>query len=102
MKEKVKPIGRKIFFLLKINLIPFNFWSFVNFDVQFRMNLTKDPCKKYACLIQKCLKSNNYNEDYCIDAIENMKKCCIKWNYDSDVCDGFLKQLGFNGDNKQS
>uniref|UniRef100_T1KRN0 Cx9C motif-containing protein 4 n=1 Tax=Tetranychus urticae TaxID=32264 RepID=T1KRN0_TETUR len=61
---------------------------------------SKDPCKKYACLIQTCLKSNNFNEEACAYAIDDMKDCCRTWNFRSDCCDGFLRELGFKSQNQ--
>ncbi|XP_077987444.1 cx9C motif-containing protein 4-like [Glandiceps talaboti] len=61
-----------------------------------------EPCKKYACEIQRCLKAHKYNETACRDVIRQMAKCCEKFGTeDSDCCSGFkhahgtyLKSLG--------
>jgi mature T-cell proliferation 1 neighbor protein len=53
----------------------------------------KDRCQKQACAIQDCLKKNNYNEAYCFDAIEYMRKCCAAWKHESLCCQGFLKDI---------
>lgn len=38
-----------------------------------------EPCKAQACLIQDCLKSNNYNEAKCTKVIDNLYLCCKKY-----------------------
>ncbi|ODQ83024.1 hypothetical protein BABINDRAFT_159498 [Babjeviella inositovora NRRL Y-12698] len=35
-----------------------------------------DPCKPQACLIQDCLKANNYNESKCTALIDLLYLCC--------------------------
>ncbi|KAI4470556.1 cx9c motif-containing protein 4 [Holotrichia oblita] len=50
---------------------------------------SKDPCKSFACKIQDCLKSHNYQESSCLEAIEDMKNCCKLWGEKSFVCGGF-------------
>ena len=52
---------------------------------------TIEPCKKYACAIQKCLESNNYNQDKCEYAIEAMRKCCANLTTYSYICEGMVK-----------
>ena len=45
-------------------------------------NLTEiDPCKKFACEWQDCLKRSDYQEEKCKGIIEKLKECCLK-NYD--------------------
>ena len=48
----------------------------------------KEPCQRFACAIQTCLKSNNYDETKCQKAIEDMKKCCDKLTTYSYICQG--------------
>ncbi|XP_071441585.1 cx9C motif-containing protein 4 [Hetaerina americana] len=54
-------------------------------------SIKKDPCKLYACRIQKCLKENKFNEESCKDVINEMQKCCDKWFDESLCCSGFKK-----------
>ncbi|XP_026481892.1 cx9C motif-containing protein 4 isoform X2 [Ctenocephalides felis] len=49
---------------------------------------SKDPCKANACMIQKCLSENNFQESACTDVIELMRLCCVKWGTKSFVCNG--------------
>ena len=51
----------------------------------------KEPCQKYACAIQSCLKAKNYDADKCQDVIEAMKSCCAKITTYSYICQGFNK-----------
>lgn len=53
---------------------------------------TKEPCKKYACAIQDCLRQNNYQESKCLEAIEAMKKCCRGLTTYSFICEGMLEK----------
>lgn len=48
-----------------------------------------DPCKKFACEIQKCLNENNYQEIRCTKAFEVMRQCCLKHKPISLVCEGY-------------
>ncbi|KAH8373746.1 hypothetical protein KR200_009182 [Drosophila serrata] len=48
----------------------------------------KDRCKPYACRIQDCLSKNNYQEDKCLDVLEDMRQCCLKWHKVSVCCSG--------------
>ncbi|KAH8384639.1 hypothetical protein KR093_003769 [Drosophila rubida] len=48
----------------------------------------KDPCKPYACRIQACLSENNYQEDRCVEVLEQMRICCLKWHAESLCCSG--------------
>ncbi|XP_044269913.1 cx9C motif-containing protein 4 [Tribolium madens] len=48
----------------------------------------KDPCKVFACRIQKCLEDNKFQESACQYAIEDLHNCCRKWKNQSLVCDG--------------
>ena len=57
----------------------------------------KDPCKKYACEIQKCLNSKNFQEGKCQEEIDRLKTCCRTWGRESICCSGFPElwpQLG--------
>jgi len=47
-----------------------------------------DPCKVNACKIQSCLSENKYQEDKCLEVLEDMRQCCIKWKSVSLCCDG--------------
>ncbi|XP_060612301.1 cx9C motif-containing protein 4 [Anolis sagrei] len=50
----------------------------------------KDPCQKYACEIQKCLQANNYVESKCEAAIQEMRKCCVRYPKGRSIsCSGF-------------
>ncbi|KRF97477.1 cx9C motif-containing protein 4 [Drosophila tropicalis] len=49
---------------------------------------SKDPCKVNACRIQKCLNENNYQEDKCVEVLEAMRQCCLKWHKESLCCSG--------------
>lgn len=73
---------------------------------------TFDPCKANACKIQACLKGkwryflkyflhiffnktifniileNHYQEDKCLEVLEEMRQCCIKWKSVSLCCEG--------------
>lgn len=71
--------------------------------------LRKDPCKKTACEIQKCLqgkccienvmkyvtnsvstKASNYQESACQLVIQQMLHCCKQWEHLHTVsCSGF-------------
>lgn len=53
--------------------------------------MSKDPCKRFACDIQKCLVENNYQEVRCERVFEAMRKCCIKYKPSSSslVCEGY-------------
>ncbi|KAH8305974.1 hypothetical protein KR018_007800 [Drosophila ironensis] len=48
----------------------------------------KDPCKPYACRIQACLDANHYQESKCLDVLEAMRHCCLKWHETSLCCSG--------------
>ena len=58
-----------------------------------------DPCRKYACEYQDCLKRWNLKESKCIHVIEKLKECChanyvLKANpfgRVSPTCSGFVK-----------
>ncbi|XP_043279299.1 cx9C motif-containing protein 4 [Venturia canescens] len=47
-----------------------------------------DPCKKYACKLQTCLKENVYQPSRCGAVIEELRQCCIKHSPESLVCEG--------------
>ncbi|XP_044730013.1 cx9C motif-containing protein 4 [Chrysoperla carnea] len=47
-----------------------------------------DPCKKFACRIQKCLQEHNFQEDRCQLEIEELRQCCVKWKSESICCSG--------------
>ncbi|KAF7996875.1 hypothetical protein HCN44_002521 [Aphidius gifuensis] len=49
-----------------------------------------DPCKKYACKLQTCLKDNVYQPSRCEKVIEELRQCCII-NSESLVCEGIDK-----------
>lgn len=51
-------------------------------------NTRKDRCKKEACRIQACLNENNYQEDKCLEVLEQMRICCLKWHKESLCCSG--------------
>ncbi|KAK7580324.1 hypothetical protein V9T40_000953 [Parthenolecanium corni] len=42
------------------------------------MSPPDNPCKKYACMIQKCLKENNFRDDKCLHFIELLENCCAE------------------------
>lgn len=48
----------------------------------------KDPCKKNACRIQDCLERNNFQEKFCLNVLEEMRQCCLKWHKESLCCTG--------------
>ena len=49
----------------------------------------RDPCQKYACELQVCLKNNNYQESKCQKALDRLVKCCTLWREESfKVCSG--------------
>ena len=51
----------------------------------------KEPCQRFACAIQVCLKNNNFDDNKCQAAIEDMRKCCEKLekqNIYSFICQG--------------
>lgn len=73
-----------------------------------------DPCKVNACKIQSCLRGkfeisescitsssfliffshlqfipeNSYQEEKCLEVLEEMRQCCIKWKSQSLCCSG--------------
>ncbi|XP_076383597.1 cx9C motif-containing protein 4 [Megalopta genalis] len=47
-----------------------------------------DPCKKFACKLQQCLKDNVYQPSRCDEVIEEIRQCCIKHKSHSIVCEG--------------
>ncbi|KZC07502.1 Mature T-cell proliferation 1 neighbor protein [Dufourea novaeangliae] len=49
---------------------------------------TTDPCKKFACKLQQCLKDNIYQPSRCQSIIEEIRQCCIIHKQNSTVCDG--------------
>ncbi|KAM3968819.1 cx9C motif-containing protein 4-like [Aphomia sociella] len=51
--------------------------------------MSKDPCKRFACEIQKCLIENNFQEVRCERVFEAMRQCCIKYKTSSFVCEGY-------------
>ncbi|XP_049882404.1 cx9C motif-containing protein 4 [Pectinophora gossypiella] len=51
--------------------------------------MSKDPCKRFACDIQKCLMENNFQEIRCDKVFEAMRQCCMKHKPVSLVCDGY-------------
>ncbi|KAL5022694.1 hypothetical protein ScPMuIL_001849 [Solemya velum] len=51
-----------------------------------------DPCLKVACIIQKCLQENRYQESACESVLQSMRLCCSKLgSIQSTSCSGFLK-----------
>uniref|UniRef100_UPI00358F84B7 cx9C motif-containing protein 4 isoform X4 n=1 Tax=Myxine glutinosa TaxID=7769 RepID=UPI00358F84B7 len=57
------------------------------------MSTKRDPCKKQACAIQKCLQENNFQQDRCGRAINEMIRCCAKLSQPSICCSGFRREL---------
>jgi len=53
----------------------------------------RDPCKKFACAIQHCLKAHQYQESLCQYQLDQMIHCCTKWTRKSASCAGFTKQV---------
>lgn len=53
--------------------------------------MPKDPCKKFACAIQRCLVENDFQEVRCDKVFEAMRQCCIKFKpiNVSLVCEGY-------------
>jgi len=49
---------------------------------------SKDPCKKFACRIQSCLEKNKFQENKCLEELEDMRQCCLKWYKESLCCSG--------------
>uniref|UniRef100_A0A8C6XTU2 Cx9C motif-containing protein 4 n=2 Tax=Elapidae TaxID=8602 RepID=A0A8C6XTU2_NAJNA len=50
----------------------------------------KDPCKKHACEIQKCLQANNYLESKCEAVFQEMRRCCAQYPKGVSLsCSGF-------------
>ncbi|XP_076620414.1 cx9C motif-containing protein 4 [Colletes latitarsis] len=47
-----------------------------------------DPCKKFACKLQQCLKDNVYQPSRCESVIEELRQCCILHKATSTVCEG--------------
>ncbi|KAH8301893.1 hypothetical protein KR044_000376 [Drosophila immigrans] len=48
----------------------------------------KDPCKSFASRIEACLQRNNFQEQKCLQVLEDMRQCCIKWHEESFCCNG--------------
>lgn len=48
-----------------------------------------DPCKKFACAIQKCLSEQSYQEVRCKHVFEEMRQCCLRYKPVSLVCEGY-------------
>ncbi|XP_075987546.1 cx9C motif-containing protein 4 [Anticarsia gemmatalis] len=51
--------------------------------------MSKDPCKKFACELQRCLVEKNYQEVRCKEVFEAMRQCCLKHKPISLVCEGY-------------
>lgn len=49
---------------------------------------TTDPCKPFACKLQKCLQDNVYQPSRCESVIEEIRQCCIKHAAESISCSG--------------
>jgi len=58
-----------------------------------------DPCQKYACKIQDCLQANNWQENKCQTAIENLRKCCERFQHLDQVCCRGIKLATNNNKN---
>ncbi|XP_055692129.1 cx9C motif-containing protein 4 [Lutzomyia longipalpis] len=54
-----------------------------------------DPCKVNACKIQTCLKENNFQEDACLEVLEEMRQCCLKWHRESLCCSGIKLEKSY-------
>ncbi|OCT67269.1 cx9C motif-containing protein 4 isoform X2 [Xenopus laevis] len=50
------------------------------------MSQPKDPCKKAACAIQKCLQANRYLEKMCEAEFTAMRNCCSKYTAQRSLC----------------
>lgn len=50
--------------------------------------MPKDPCKRFACDIQKCLNANNFQEERCVKYIEYLRDCCVRFKAVSTSCSG--------------
>ncbi|KAH8365588.1 hypothetical protein KR093_002265 [Drosophila rubida] len=49
----------------------------------------KDTCKSCSSCIEACLQQDNVQEHKCLQALEDMHQCCIRWH----KCNGIdLKQ----------
>ncbi|XP_070807890.1 cx9C motif-containing protein 4 isoform X1 [Pituophis catenifer annectens] len=71
--------------------------SLSDFCSSFLVMAAKDPCKKHACEIQKCLQANNYLESKCEAVFQEMRRCCA--HYPKGVS---LSCSGFKGERKES
>ena len=38
---------------------------------------TAYPCKRESCAIQACLVKNDFKENFCVEELQNLKKCCF-------------------------
>ncbi|PBC34366.1 mature T-cell proliferation 1 neighbor protein [Apis cerana cerana] len=56
---------------------------------------TTDPCKKFACKLQQCLKDNVYQPSRCEKVLEEIRQCCIIHFASSIVCDEKSSEIGF-------
>ncbi|XP_070615917.1 cx9C motif-containing protein 4 [Erythrolamprus reginae] len=53
----------------------------------------KDPCKKHACEIQKCLQANKYLESKCEAVFQEMRRCCAQYPKGVSLsCSGFQRE----------
>ncbi|XP_011345201.1 cx9C motif-containing protein 4 [Ooceraea biroi] len=61
-------------------------------------NLKKDPdpCKEFACKLQKCLQDNVFQPSRCQGVIEELRQCCTKRTTNSTVCDGINTTKPYN------
>ncbi|XP_054736547.1 cx9C motif-containing protein 4 [Anastrepha obliqua] len=64
-------------------------------------NTRKDPCKKNACKIQACLSENNYQESKCLEVLEQMRLCCLKWHKESTCCSGINLERSYLVDREE-
>ncbi|XP_039953038.1 cx9C motif-containing protein 4 [Bactrocera tryoni] len=55
----------------------------------------KDPCKANACKIQACLSENHYQESKCLEVLEQMRLCCLKWHKESNCCSGIILERSY-------
>ncbi|XP_024086014.1 cx9C motif-containing protein 4 isoform X2 [Cimex lectularius] len=62
----------------------------------------KDPCKAYACKIQKCLHENKFQENKCQEFIEYLRECCVIWKDQSISCSGIDISKAVKNETKKS
>lgn len=59
------------------------------------MPRNKDPCKANACKIQACLQENHFQESACLEVLEEMRQCCLKWHEISLCCSGIKLEKSY-------